>query len=84
MSSQQIIPAITVDQVGGFAVDTDIDSFIAFHALSGLGIKFHQTDIAEIGSIAQPQTTRSGIEQQSGVDGITVFIAIRGSHLNGV
>ena len=55
-------------------VDGDIDGFVAFHPLTGLRVKFYQTDKSEIGTITEPESAGSRVEQQARINGITVFI----------
>ena len=83
MGAQQIVPAITVNEVGGLAVDGDILLHVAFHALSRLRVKFDEADAAPIGTVGRPQTTCRRVEQQRGVNGVTVFHAVTACHLDG-
>ena len=63
MGTEQIIPPIAIHQVGGFAVDGDILFLITLYTKACLGIKFYQTDGAEIGTVTYPQTPRRRIEE---------------------
>ena len=52
---QQVIPAVVVNHVGGFAVDGDIVWLVVgVDAPARLGIQLHQPDVAEIGAVNQP------------------------------
>ena len=79
---QQVIPAIVIDHVGGFAVDGEVAGLVVgVEALAGLGIEFHQPDVAEIGAVDQPQPAIGGIEKDARIDGVAVFDAVRrGNH----
>ena len=74
MSAEKIIPAVAVNQISSFAVDGDIDGFVAFHPPTSLRVEFYQTDKPEIGTIAEPESAGSRVEQQARINGITVFI----------
>ena len=79
---QQVIPAIVIDHVGGFAVDGEIAGLVVgVAALARLGIEFDQPDVAEIGAVDQPQPAVVGIEKDARIDGVAVFDAVgRGDH----
>ena len=64
VSAKKIIPAVAIDQVGGFAVDGDVDGLVAFDVLARLGIEFDEPDEAEVGSVGEPQPAIGGIEQE--------------------
>ena len=74
MGAEKIIPAVAVNQISSLAVDGDIDGFVAFHPLTCLRVKFYQTDKSEIGTITEPESAGSRVEQQARINGITVFI----------
>ena len=74
VSTQKIIPAVAINQISSFAVDGDIDGFVAFHPLTRLRVEFYQTDKSEIGTITEPESAGSRVEQQARINGITVFI----------
>ena len=74
MGAEKIIPAVAVNQISSLAVDGDIDGFVAFHPLTRLRVKFYQTDKSEIGTITEPESAGSRVEQQARINGITVFI----------
>ena len=82
VGAQQVVPAIAVDEVGCLTVDGDVLLLVAAHAEAGSGIKLDETDGAEIGAIAGPQTTCGGVEQQTGVDGVLVFHSVGGTYLD--
>ena len=76
MSAQQVIPAVASHQSGGFHVDRDVHRLVAGDALSRLRIELNDANVAEIGSVTQPQPASGGIEQESGVDGIAVLNSV--------
>jgi len=56
MRGQQIIPAIVINQIGGFAIDRDVHRLVVWvHALAGPGIKLNQPNVTKVGSVNQPQ-----------------------------
>ena len=83
MGSQQIVPAVAIDQGRSLAVYGDVFLHIAFDALTCLGVELYQPDAAKVGSVGSPKATCRGVEQQTGVNGITVLHAVAGSHLYG-
>ena len=82
VGAQQVVPAIAVDEVGCLAVDGDVLLFVATHAEAGVRVQLDETDSAEIGAIAGPQTTCGGVEQQTRVDGVLVFHTVGGAYLD--
>ena len=74
--AQQVIPAVAIDQVGGFHVDGDVDRLVAVDALAGLGIEFDDADVAEVGAVGEPQLAL-GIEER-GIDRVAVLDAVAG------
>jgi hypothetical protein len=76
VGAQQIVPAIAVEQRGGFHVDRDIDRLVAGQALGGLGIKLDHADRAEIGAVAQPQVPFG--QQERRIDGVVQFHPVAG------
>ena len=76
VGTEQIIPAITVHQVRGLAVDSDVLLLVTLHAETGLRVEFDKTDRAEIGAIGHPQPTCRGVQEQTWVDGILILHTI--------
>ena len=82
MSTQEIVPTITVDKVGCLTVDSNILLYVTFHTLTGVRIDLDDADKAEICSIASPQTTRCRIEQQTRVDGVSILQTVGSCYLD--
>ena len=83
MRTKQIVPAITIDKVGGLTVDSNILRFIARTTCTGNWVEFDNADVSEISSITAPQASRGGVEQETCIDGIVVFESIGECHFNG-
>ncbi len=83
MCSQQVVPSVSENQVGGLAVNGNVFLYIAFHPCARLGVELNEAYGSEVGAVAHPQPTRGGIEQHAGVYGILVFHAVGGTHLDG-
>ena len=83
MRTQQIVPAVVVDEVGSLTVNGDVLLLVALYAVASLRIKLNEADSAEVGTIANPQTTCCGVEQYTWVDSVLVLHTVRGAHLNG-
>src|SRR5574344_275916 len=79
--AEQIVPSITIDQVGSLTVDSDIYGFVTFYTLSRFRIQFHDPDITEVCAVRHPQATCRRVEHQSRVDGVVILHTIRGSYL---
>jgi hypothetical protein len=74
--AQQVVPAVAIQQIGGFHVDGDVHGLSAGDALSRFGIELDDTDEAEVGPVAEPQPAGSGIEQERRIDGVAVLDAV--------
>ena len=61
MSTQEVIPTITVHQGTGLAVDGHILLNITLHTLTRLWVELDEPDITKIGAIGSPQTTCCGV-----------------------
>ena len=75
---QQVIPAVVIDHVRGFAVDGDVHGLVDWnHPLAGLGIELHEADIAKIRAVGQPQLAVGGVQENGRIDRIAVLDAVR-------
>ena len=83
MGTEQVIPTITINQVGCFTVDGNILFYVTFHALTSLGIQFDEADESEISAVGYPKATCIRVEQYTRVDGIVVFHTIGCGYFNG-
>src|SRR5574344_1242394 len=82
MCAEEIIPSVAINQVSGFAVDGDVFFLVTLNALACLRVDLNESDESEVCAIGHPQPARSGVEQQSGVDGIVVLKVGRANHLD--
>jgi hypothetical protein len=81
VSGKQVIPAVVVHQVGGFAVDSQsVRLVVRVEAFSGLWIEFDLTDVPEVGAVDQPKPVRHGIQKDSRVDRVRILDSIGGSY----
>ena len=84
VGTEQVIPAVAIHQIRSLTIDGNIFFLVTFDTEPCLGIKLNQTDGAEIGAIAHPQTTCRGIEQQPRINGILILHTVRVAHLHGL
>ena len=82
VSSEKIVPAVTVGNGGSFAVNGNIDRLVSFDTCSGRRIKLHHPDKPEICSVGTPQTPCHRIHEKAGINSIAVFIHLGRSYLD--
>ena len=82
VGAEQIVPAVAIHKVGGLTVDGDVLLLVASLTEARLGIEFDEADGAEVGTVAHPQTTCGGIEQQTRVDGVLILHSVGIAHLD--
>jgi hypothetical protein len=51
VSAKKVVPAVTADRVGGFAVDGDINGLITGDAFSCFRVEFDKADVTEEGPL---------------------------------
>ena len=82
MGSQQIIPTITIDEITGLTVNSNVLLLITLYTFSGSRIQFYQANSTEIGAVTYPQTTCRRIQKKSRVYGIIVFHSVGRTYFN--
>ena len=71
VGGQQVIPAVAIDHDRRFAIDRDVHGLVVrVDAFTGLGVELDQPDVAEIGTVDQPQLPVGGIQKEPRIDGI--------------
>ena len=70
---EQVIPAVVIDRVRGFAINRDVDGLAAVEAMPRLGIQFDNPDEAEVSPVRDPQAAIRGIEQEPRINGVAVL-----------
>src|SRR6185437_1081696 len=73
--AQQVIPAVLVNEVGRFHVDSDIRGLTCGERVAGLGIELENPDRAEVCAVADPELAT--LIEEGWVDRVGVFRAIR-------
>ena len=63
MSTQEIVPTVTVHEGTGLTVDSHVLLNVTLHTLTGLRVKLNETNITKVSAIGCPQTTCRGVEQ---------------------
>ena len=53
VSAEQVVPAVAIEQIGGFHVDGDVYRLVAGDPFSRFGIELDHTDEAEVGRIPE-------------------------------
>ena len=77
VGDQQVIPALAEDHDRRFGVDGDVDRLsLRIQTFPGLRIQLDEADVAEVGTVCEPERTGRGIEKHARVDGIAVLDAI--------
>ena len=77
MRAQKVIPTVAVEQIGGFTINGDVDGLIPLNVMPGLRIQLDDPDEAEIRPVADPHPAVGGIKQQSRIDRVAIFDAVR-------
>src|SRR5205807_1539771 len=76
---EQVIPAVVIHQVGGFAVDREVARrVVRIFAFPGFGVELDQADVAEVRPVYEPQTAIVRVEHDAGVDCVGVLDAVGG------
>ena len=74
---EQVVPAVALDHDRGFGVDGDVGRrAIRVEALAGPRIQFDETDVAEVGTVGEPEPAVGGVVEHARVDGVAVFDAV--------
>ena len=77
VGDQQVVPALAEDHDRRFGVDGDVDRLsLGIQTLPGLRIQLDEADVAEVGTVREPERPGRGIEKHARVDGIAVLDAI--------
>ena len=78
---QQVIPAVAEDHDRGFRIDRDVDRLaIGIQPLAGLRVQFDQTDVAEVGTVGEPERAVRRVAKHAGIDGVAVLDAVGPHH----
>ncbi len=77
VGDQQVVPTLAEDHDRRFGVDGDVNRLsLGIQTFPGLRIQLDEADVAEVGTVREPERTGRGIEKHARVDGIAVLDAI--------
>jgi len=82
VSSEEIVPSVTIDHGCSLAVDSDIRINRTLYLCTCPRIKLHHTDEAEICTVSAIETACSRVQEETCVDCVAILIHFRVSHFD--
>ena len=82
MSAKQIIPTVSINEIGSLTVDGYIAFLVTIHTAASSRVELYEPHTAEVGAVGHPQPSRVRIEEETGVNGILILQTIRRTNLN--
>ena len=79
VGTEQVVPTVAIEEVGGFAVDGDVELLVALDTSTCGGIELNEANGAEVGAVAHPKASGGGVEEKSWVDSILIFHTVGGT-----